>query len=261
MRFSRFTFVLVALTASASLTDDIYAVLDYAGDLLGPGKASFSAAISQIMQNPLVIRVIDDLNNSNHTTEANEELLDHVQEAMTGLFGTANTTELVSEFSKRSSTKFDNAEVNEIIMKANQLVGDHLEWVVPSLVEDQRLQNRTVPFQQAVEVLKEQNQEHPMMQNGDQGGFLGLVSRLSPEALSLVSLKPAPSRTHPAKMSVTPISKLSMAALPTTPGAGGNYDSTPQATITSQPQANGIKTMRSHLLSVVLAFVIAVSLQ
>lgn len=223
MRISRFIFALVALTASASLYSDVHAILDSAGDLLGPGKARFTDAVSEIMRNPLVVRVFVDLNTSNHTTEANKELVDHVHQALIALFGTANTTELVSEFAKGSSFKFDEAEVNKIIMKAHQRIGDHLDWVVPTILDDHSLQNKTAEFQQTVDVIMDENEQHPMKLNDENEGFMGLISKLSPEALAQASL-------HSSET----------AASATTPSFWDDFDSVPQATITSQPQANGV---------------------
>ncbi|KAG5365510.1 hypothetical protein CJU90_4597 [Yarrowia sp. C11] len=182
MRFSRLSFALAALGASASLSDDFYSVMDSAGDLLGSGKPAFESAVKQIMANPLVTQVLDDLNSSNRTFEAKEQLLDHVQLAMKGLFGTTNTSELLLEFTNSTSSKFDNKQVNQLVQKAQKLVGNDLEWVVPGLVDDPKLQNRTSEFKQVVQVIVKENNQHPIQAN-DQG-FFNLVEKVSPEAIA-----------------------------------------------------------------------------
>lgn len=232
MRFSCFVFALVALTASASLIDDFHAILLSAGDLLGPGKPSFSAAVSDIMQNPLVIRVFDDLSVSDRTSEINQQLVDHVHEALVALFGTANTTELVSEFAKSSSFKFSDAQVNQIIMKAHQLIGNHLDWVVPALLDDDKLQDKTAEFQETVQVIMDENEQRPMELSDENEGFMGLVSKLSPEALAQASAAKAASFWDE------------------------GFDSVPQATLTSQPQASKVGKVSPSLSSVALSILL-----
>lgn len=231
MRFSCFIIALVSLTASASLISDVNATLVYAGDLLGPGKPAFSAAVSEIMRSPLVIRVFDDLSVSNRTTETNKQLVDHVHEALLALFGTANTTELVSGFAKTSSFKFSEAQVNRIIMKAHQLIGHNLDWVVPALLDDDKLQDKTAEFQQTVQVIKNENEQRPMKLNDENEGFMGLVSKLSPEALA-------------------------QASAAKTASFWDDFDSVPQATLTSQPQASKVGRISPSLSSVALSILL-----
>ncbi|KAG5365807.1 hypothetical protein CJU89_0198 [Yarrowia sp. B02] len=230
MRLSRFTFAFLALTVSADLTEDVKAVLDYAGDLLGPGKSSFSAAVSQIMQNPLVTRVFDDLNHSDHSTEANAKLLDHIHEAMESLFGTTNTAELFAKFSKSSSAKFDNAAVGKMLKKTQEQIGDHLDWVVPTILEDEKLQERTGEFQRAVDVIMVENQHHPMAKNS---GFQGLIAKVSPEVIASGSLSEI---EHMSKSDSESTLKSSASATKTQ--SHGASKSSPEPTFSSQTLAS-----------------------
>lgn len=171
-----FSVAFLACAVSATLTDDVQAVLDYAADLLGPGKANFSSAVALIMQNPLVVRVFDDLSNSNHTTEANEELLDHVNEALTSVFGSTNTSYLLAEITRLSATKFDNSSIDLIMNKASEQIGTDLNWVVPSLLEDEKLQNKTAELQNTLDVALVQNKLDPSTENFTVSGLIQLLS-------------------------------------------------------------------------------------